>query len=231
MKTIGLIGGTSWKSSMEYYKLFNEMVNEKLGSYHSCKSLMYSVDFEEIQYFQHEGRWDEVASVLIDAAKRLERGGADFLLIGANTLHKVAGEIAKHINIPILYIVDAVAEEIKMSKLTKVGLLGTRFTMEQDFYSERLRKLHNIEVVVPKEEEIDVVHDVIYKELVHGKIVKESREKYLRIIDGLKSRGAEGIVLGCTEIPLLINQEHCDIPVFDSTYIHSKYAVELALMK
>lgn len=230
MKTIGLIGGTSWTSSMEYYRLFNEMVNRKLGSYHSCKCLMHSVDFEDIQRYQHEGRWDKIAEVMVDAAKRLEKGGADFVLIGANTLHKVADEITKHINIPILHIADAAAEEIKKNKLKSVGLLGTRFTMEQDFYRERLEKMHNIEVLVPNEEGINIVHSIIYNELVLGEIKDGSREKYLNVIDGLVSRGAEGIVLGCTEIPLLIKQEHCNIPVFDTTYIHSKHAVELALM-
>ena len=229
MKTIGLIGGTSWKSSLEYYKLLNEMTNKQLGSYHSCKSIMYSVDFEEVQKYQHEGNWEKVADIMIDAAVRLERGGADFILICANTLHKVAPEVERKINIPILHIADTTAEGIKAAAITKVGLLGTRFTMEEDFYKQRLMEHHNIETIIPEPEDIDVVHDVIFQELVFGTIREESREAYLKIIDRLMNKGAEGIVLGCTEIPLLISNEHCMLPLFDTTYLHADKAVKMAL--
>jgi aspartate racemase len=229
MKTIGLIGGTSWKSSMEYYKLLNEMVNEALGEYHSCKCIMYSVDFEEVQKYQHDGKWDKVADIMIDAAVRLEKGGADFILICANTLHKVSGEIEKRIGIPILHIADTTAQAIKSESITKVGLLGTKFTMEQDFYKGRLLQQHNIETIIPEQADIDIIHNVIFKELVFGTINEESRETYLQIIDKLMKSGAQGIVLGCTEIPLLINEEYCKVPIFDTTYLHVKQAVKLAL--
>lgn len=229
MKTIGLIGGTSWKSSMEYYKLLNEIVNQELGSYHSSKCIMYSVDFEEIQKYQHEGKWDKVAEIMIDAAMRLEKGGADFILICANTLHKVVSDIEKSIDIPILHIVDTTADAIKASSITKVGLLGTKFTMEQDFYKERLLWEHNIETIIPEPDDIDTIHEIIFKELVFGIVNEEAREAYLKIIEKLMSRGAQGIILGCTEIPLLINEENCKVPVFDTTYLHAEQAVKLAL--
>lgn len=229
MKTIGLIGGTSWKSSLEYYKLLNEMVNNELGAYHSCKCIMYSVDFEEIQRYQHEGKWDKVADIMVDAASSLKAGGADFVLICANTLHKVAEDIGERVNIPILHIADATAEDIKNKSISKVGLLGTRFTMEEEFYKERLLQKHNIEAIIPEKDDIDLIHEIIFKELVFGIIKEESRAIYVKIIEKLINKGAQGIILGCTEIPLLINEEHCDIPLFDTTYLHVKQAVKLAI--
>ena len=229
MKTIGMIGGTSWKSSLEYYKLLNEITNKQLGKYHSCKSIMFSVDFEEVQKYQHEGKWDKVADIMIDAAVRLERGGADFVLICANTLHKVAAEVEANINIPILHIADTTAEGIKAMSISKVGLLGTRFTMEEDFYKNRLMEHHSIETIIPEPEDVEIVHEIIFKELVFGTIKGKSREVYLKVIEKLASKGAEGIVLGCTEIPLLISSEHCKLPVFDTTCLHAEKAVKLAL--
>lgn len=229
MKTIGLIGGMSWESSLEYYRITNKIVKEKLGEPHSCKSIMYSVDFGEFEKLQHEGKWEVLTSKMIDVARKLEKAGADLILICTNTMHKMAKDVQKNIEVPLLHIADATAEEIKANNMNKVGLLGTKFTMEQDFYKGRLKEKHGIDVVIPNEKERELVHNVIYKELISGIIKEESREEFREIINNLKKNGAEGVILGCTEIPLLIKDKDSDIPVFDTTMLHAKKAVDLAL--
>jgi aspartate racemase len=229
MKTIGLIGGMSWESSLLYYKIINELVKEELGDLHSAKCLMYSVDFQEIKILQHEGKWDEATKIMIDIAKRLENGGADFIIICTNTMHKMAKEIEESVSIPLLHIADATANRIVNDGVKKVALLGTAFTMEQDFYKGRLIEEFNLEVIVPNEEERKIVHEIIYDELCRGIIKEESKEVYLKIIDSLIKQGAEAVILGCTEITLLITQENCNIPVYDTTRIHAESAVDFAL--
>ncbi len=230
MKTIGLIGGMSWESSAEYYRIINEEVNRRLGGVHSAKVILYSFDFAEIEELQHRGEWEKLTQVIIDAARRLENAGAEVLLICTNTMHKMFDQVQENVKIPMIHIADATAEEIKKKGLKKVGLLGTKFTMEGDFYRKRFEK-HGIETIIPSEDEREVIHRIIYDELVVGIIRDESRKKYLEIIENLKQLGAEGMVLGCTEIPLLIKQEHVDIPVFDTTRIHALKAVDFALQK
>ena len=229
MKTIGLIGGISWQSSTTYYQVINRKTNDLLGGSHSAKVLMYSVDFDEVSRMQHEGRWDDFQDLLIDVAKRLERGGADFFLICANTPHIVADAVASAVAIPLVHIGDAVGQAIKEAGFSKVGLLGTRFTMEEDFLKDRLREKFGIESIVPEKEDRDIVHSVIYNELVNGDIRDESRKEYLRIIDKLTAEGAEAIILGCTEIPLLIKPTDTEAPLFDTATIHAERAVDLAL--
>lgn len=229
MKTIGLIGGMSWESSLEYYRIINEAVKETLGGLHSAQCLMYSVDFEEIEALQHRDRWDELTDIMVDAALRLKRGGADFIVICTNTMHKMAAEMEKRAGIKVLHIAEVTGEEIRQRKLKTIGLLGTKFTMEQDFYKKIIKDKFHINVVIPNAMERGVVHDVIYNELCKGIIREESKEKYKEIIQHLVFQGAEGIILGCTEIPLLIQQDDCDVPVFDTTHIHALAAVELSL--
>ena len=229
MKTIGMIGGMSWESSIEYYRIINEAVKEKLGDLHSAKSLMYSVDFAEIEVLQREGRWQEATRAMVEAARSVEAGGADFLIICTNTMHKMADEVQKSIAIPLLHIADATAEAIKARGLQRVGLLGTRFTMEEDFYRGRLVEKHALEVLVPDAAEREIVHRIIYDELVLGRIVPASKAEYLRIIGGLAEAGAEGIILGCTEIGLLVSQADSRLPLFDTTRIHALAAVQYAL--
>ena len=229
MKTIGLLGGMSWESSIEYYRIINETVKKRLGGLHSAKSLMYSVDFAEIEKFQHMGDWEALTQSMIDAAKQIEKGGADLLVICTNTMHKMVPEISAAINIPLLHIADAAADAIKTQKLQIVGLLGTRFTMEGNFYRGKLEKDHGLKVLIPDDEGRESVHRIIYDELVQGVIREESRNVYLEVIAGLQSRGAEGVILGCTEIPLLIKQSDISIPIFDTTTIHAQAAVDWAL--
>ena len=229
MKIIGMIGGMSWESSAEYYKIINETVKEKLGGLHSAKCIMYSLNMSEINILQHENRWDEASLLVIDAAKRVERGGAEFIVICTNTIHKLAESVELAVNIPLLHIGDATAEAIKNQQLTKVGLLGTRFTMEQDFYKGRLKAIHGIDVVIPNDEDRDIIHDVIYNELCVGNINDVSREKFIEIINRLVEDGAEGIILGCTEIPLLIDEGNVEVPIFNTTRIHAEAAVDYAL--
>lgn len=229
MKTIGLIGGMSWESSLEYYRLINQMVKEKLGEPHSAKSIMYSVDFAEYEKLQHEGKWEELTEKMIDIGQRLEQAGSDLVLICTNTMHKMAPEVQNSIQIPLLHIADAAADEIKSQNIKKVGLLGTKFTMEEDFYKGRLKEKHNIDVIIPKQEKRDKVHKVIYQELISGIINDDSRREFQDIIKNLKARGAEGVILGCTEIPLLIKDKDSVIPVFDTTMLHARKAVEMAL--
>lgn len=229
MKTIGLIGGMSWESSIEYYRIINETVRAKLGGLHSAKSIMYSVDFAEIEVLQHQGKWDEAAELMIAAAKNVENGGADFVIICTNTMHKMADEVQKHIQIPLLHIADATAKTIKARGLRRIGLLGTKFSMEEDFYRGRLAEKHGLEVLIPTTEEREIVHRVIYDELCVGKIDRASKEQYISIMDRLVKNGAEGIILGCTEISLLVRDEDSHVPLFDTTNIHAVAAVEYAL--
>lgn len=229
MKTIGLIGGMSWESSIEYYRIINETAKEKLGGLHSAKSLMITVDFAEIEKLQHEGRWEDAAQILVKCAQDLERGGADFIVLCTNTMHKVADQIQANTKIPFLHIADATAEKIKSSGLQKIGLLGTRFTMEQDFYKGRLTKKYGLDVLIPNEDERELIHRVIYDELCLGVVKNDSRESYKKIMRSLVEQGAQGIILGCTEIELLIKQEDGSVPLFPTTTIHAVAAVEYAL--
>lgn len=229
MKTIGLIGGMSWESSLEYYRIINQAVHAKLGGFHSAKSLMVSVDFAEIETLQQQGRWSDSAQVLAGAAMSLEKGGADFVVLCTNTMHKVAGEIEARLNIPFLHIADATAQQIKDAGFHKVGLLGTRFTMKEDFYKSRLSQRYGLEVMVPNDSEQEIVHRVIYDELVRGEIRQASKVQYIEIIERLIQYGAEAVILGCTEIGLLIRNGDCQVPLFDTTRIHAEAAVEYAL--
>ena len=229
MKTLGLIGGMSWESSIEYYKLINEKTRELLGGHHSCQSLMYTVEFDEIVKLQHEGKWAELDIIMSDAAKKLEDGGADLIILCTNTMHLCTKAILKKISVPFLHIAEATGQEIIAQNLKKVGLLGTKFTMEKDFYKEVLRHKFDIEIVLPNEQEMERVHTIIYQELVHGVIKKKSREEYKNIIRRMEEEGAEGVILGCTEIPLLISGSDVNIPVFDTTKIHAEKAVEWLL--
>ena len=229
MKTIGLIGGMSWESSAEYYRLINTLVKERLGGLHSAKCVMISVDFAEIETLQREDRWAESAQALIAAAQGLERAGANLVVLCTNTMHKVADDIQTSIQIPFLHIADATAEQIKTQGLTTVGLLGTRFTMEQDFYVGRLTQRYGLRVLIPDSAEREMIHRVIYDELCLGDITAASKAQYLAVIDRLIERGAQGIILGCTEIGLLIQAEDCRVPVFDTTRLHAQAAVDLAL--
>ena len=229
MKTIGLIGGMSWESSIEYYRIINETAKEKLGGLHSAKSLMVTVDFAEIEKLQHEDRWDEAAQILIKCAQDLERGGADFIVLCTNTMHKLAPDIEANVGIPLLHIADATAQKIQAVGLKTIGLLGTRFTMEQDFYNGRLMDRFGLNVLVPGTEARAVVHEVIYEELCLGITRAESKARYVEIIAQLVAAGAEGIISGCTEIELLIQQADCPVPLFATTQIHAEAAVEYAL--
>ena len=231
MKTIGLIGGMSWESTAEYYRIINKAVNERLGGHHSAKLVMYSVDFDEIETLQHSGEWEDLTQLMIEAARSVERGGADFLLICTNTMHKMAGDVEGSVDIPLLHIADATADAIKAKGLHKVGLLGTRFTMEWDFYKGKLKDEHGIEVLIPGENDRDAIHTVIYDELCHGIVKRSSREMFEQVIETLISEGAQGIVLGCTELPLLIKQEDFETPIFDTTEIHALAAVDHALQE
>jgi aspartate racemase len=229
MKTIGLIGGMSWESSAVYYKIINQKVKALLGGVHSCQCLMYSVDFGEIAALQHAGNWTQLGERMADAAKRLERGGADFIVLCTNTMHKLADTIEASVSIPLLHIGDVTAEAIKGKSLNTVGLLGTKFTMEQDFLKGRLTDKYGIETIIPNAEQREIVHRIIYDELVKGVILESSRQEYLLIINDLVKRGAEGIILGCTEIGLLITNEFTDAILFDTTEIHAIKAVEYAI--
>ncbi len=231
MKTIGLIGGMSWESSIEYYRIINETAKEKLGGLHSAKSLMVTVDFAEIEKLQHENRWDEAAQILVRCAQDLERGGADFIVLCTNTMHKVADQIIAGVKIPFLHIADATAERIAAQGIKKIGLLGTRFTMEHDFYKGRLIQNFGLAVIIPNEKDREIVHRVIYEELVLGKIIGASREEYKRIMESLITNGAEGIILGCTEIEMLVKQDDSRVPLFPTTAIHAIAAVEKALQE
>ena len=229
MKTIGLIGGMSWESSLEYYRIINEVVKHRLGGTHSARSIMYSVNFDEIEKLQNSGEWDKLTTIMSDAALNLEKAGADFIVICTNTMHKTADQIQEKVKIPLLHIADPTAKRIKSVGINKIGLLGTKFTMEEKFYKDRLIQKHGLEVILPNENERQIIHDIIYKELVLGEIKEESRVKYKAIISNLKENGAEGVILGCTEIGLLIKKEDVKIPIFDTTELHAIAAVDFAL--
>lgn len=228
MKTIGLLGGMSWESTQTYYRLINEGVKNRLGGLHSAKMVLFSVDFAEIEALQQKGDWPATADILAGAALSVQKAGADFLVIGTNTMHKVAPEIEQAIGIPLLHIADATAQVLKKEGVTRVGLLGTRFTMEQAFYRERLEAA-GIDVLNPDESQRDEVHRVIYEELCQGEIKSDSRHTYLDIVSSLSERGAQAVILGCTEIGLLISQADTEVPLYDTTEIHAARAVELAL--
>ena len=228
MKTIGLIGGMSWESTQTYYRLINEGVKAELGGLHSAKLVLYSVDFAEIESLQHQGNWPATADILIHAAQALERAGADFIVICTNTMHKVAEQIEQAIRIPLLHIADATAAVLKLDAIKRIGLLGTRFTMEQTFYRERLEH-QGIQAIIPNEVQRERVHAVIYNELCLGKINNESKQDYLEIVRSLKDQGAEGVILGCTEIGLLIQRSDTDVTLYDTTEIHAQEAVKVAL--
>jgi len=229
MKTIGLIGGMSWESTADYYREINQGVKRALGGLHSARLALYSVDFAPMEQLQHAGDWKGAAAVLVDAARRVEVAGADFIVLCTNTMHKLADEISNAVDIPMLHIADATADELRRHGIRKVGLLGTAFTMEQDFYRGRLEQAHGLEVIVPAAGDRAIVHDIIYKELCLGRIEAASRAKYQRIISSLAEQGAQAVILGCTEIGLLISQHDTDVPLFDTTRIHARRAVELAL--
>ena len=224
MKTIGLLGGMSWESTLEYYRILNQLAQKELGGNHSCPCIIHSFDFHIIQSLQHAQDWEGLSIILSDASKKMENSGADMLIICTNTMHKLADKIKDHIQIPLIHITDAVASEIHKKRINKVGLLGTKFTMEEDFYKKKLQKDYHIECIIPSSSERSIIHYIIYNELVKGIFKKESKQQFKKIIENLKNRGTEGIILGCTEIPLLIKQKDCKIPIFDTTYIHAKAA-------
>ncbi|KMO39891.1 aspartate racemase [Methylobacterium tarhaniae] len=228
-KVIGLIGGMSWESSAEYYRIINETVRARLGGLRSARCLMWSFDFGEIEALQHAGRWDEATAELVSAARRLERGGADFVVICTNTMHRMADPVQAAIGLPLLHIADPTAERIRAAGLSRVGLLGTAFTMEQDFYKGRLAARHGLDVLVPGADDRAEVHRVIYEELVQGRALPASREAYRAVIARLVERGAEAVILGCTEIMLLVRPEDSPVPLFDTTALHAEAAVDLAL--
>ena len=223
MKTIGLIGGMSWESTVTYYQVINETIKERLGGFHSAKLLLYSVDFHEIEDCMSAGDWEKGAEILYDAAERLERGGADFIIICTNTWHKYADQIQQRVTVPILHVAEVTAAELLERKIRTVALLGTKYTMEQDFYKNKLIE-NGIRVIIPDESEREKINDIIFRELCLGVISEESKKEYLKIIDGLSEKGAEAIILGCTEIGLLVRQEDTEMPLFDTAYIHAKRA-------
>jgi aspartate racemase len=229
MKTIGLIGGMSWESSVDYYRIINEETRNILGGSHSSKCLMYSFDFHEIEELQNKNSWEELTEEMVLQADNLKKAGADFIVICTNTMHIMAPDIEKRTGLKVLHIADVTGEEIKRKSIGKVALLGTKFTMEGSFYKKVLKDKHNIDIVIPNDEDREVIHNIIYNELVRGIIKDDSRQKYIKIIDKLMDKGAEGVVLGCTEIPLLIKQKDVSIPIFNTTEIHSKAAVRYAI--
>lgn len=230
MKTIGLLGGMSWESTVTYYQIVNKAIKQELGGLHSAKVLLYSVDFAEIEKCQAEGDWERSGDILSEAAENLEKAGADFILICTNTMHKVVPQIQSRIGIPVIHIAEATVEELKCHEIARVALLGTKYTMTQDFYREKLEKA-GISVLIPDAQGIETVNNIIYKELCLGVISEESKEKLLRIIDSLAEQGAQGVILGCTEIGLLIRQKDTDLPVFDTTQIHALKAAKLSVEK
>ena len=229
MKTIGLLGGLSWESTQIYYRTINETVNQRLGGFHSAKCVLVSVDFSQIESLQHQNKWPELTEIMIDAAKRVERAGADFLLICTNTMHKMADEVQAAIGIDLLHIVDATAQQILDQKIKRTLLLGTKFTMEEPFYKDRLTQKFGIDVMVPGQEDRQLIHEIIYNELCRGEINQHSRKEIIEIIKDQINQGAQGIILGCTELPLLLSKNDISVPVFDTTRIHALAAVALAL--
>lgn len=229
MKTIGLIGGMSWESTLEYYRIMNQEVKDRLGGLHSAKILLYSVDFQEIEGMMSSGDWEGVGNRIKEAARTLEQGGAELLLICTNTIHKVAPKVQEAVTIELLHIASVTARESKRRGMKKLGLLGTAFTMEQEFYKDRLKQRHGIDVVIPDKDQRAEVHDIIFEELCLGKIRYESKRRMQDIIDGMVAKGAEGIILGCTELPLLVKQEEVKVPLLDTASLHARAAVDAAL--
>jgi aspartate racemase len=229
MKTIGLIGGMSWESTVPYYQVINRVVGKRLGGLHSAKVALYSVDFDEIEKLQHAGQWDRSGEVLADAARAVRRAGADVIVLCTNTMHKVAAQIEAAVDVPLLHIADATAERVKAAGLSRIGLLGTRFTMEEDFYRGRLERRHGLEVLTPPADGRAQVHGVIYGELCLGHVRGESRSAFQRVVRDLVAREAQGVILGCTEIGLLLRQEDAAVPLFDTATIHAEAAAEYAL--
>ncbi|MBR9986392.1 MAG: aspartate/glutamate racemase family protein [Desulfosarcina sp.] len=229
MKTIGMIGGMSWESTLVYYRVVNETVRERLGGLHSAKSILYSVDFAEIEALQHAGQWDAAQSILVQAAQSLVRAGADLVIICTNTMHKLADGVAASITVPLLHIADPTAEAVLAAGINTVALLGTRFTMEEDFYRKRLEDRYGLRVLIPDAVQRRTVHDIIYTELCLGRIRESSRQAYVRIIEDLVARGVRGIILGCTEVGLLVRADGCPVPVFDTARLHAEAAVAAAL--
>lgn len=229
MKTIGMIGGMSWESTAEYYRLINEKIHLRLGGNHSAKIVLYSFDFAEIEDLQHKGRWGELDRLMVWSGRLLEKAGADFIVLCTNTMHKSVPAMEQELRIPVLHIADVTGEKIIGSGIKKAGLLGTRFTMEDDFYRNRLMDRFNIEVIIPEKDEREIIHKVIYDELVTGKIWEPSKAAFLEVIENLGKKGAGGVILGCTEIPLLVKQHDTRLPLFDTTMIHAEAAVEMAL--
>lgn len=230
MKTIGLIGGMSWESTIPYYRIINETVKEKLGGLHSARCILYSVEFAEIEALQLSGDWEKSGEILGDAAQKLQEAGADFIVICTNTMHKVAPQVQSMITVPLLHIAEVTAEELEKNKINKVALLGTSYTMKQDFYKEKLIE-KGIEVLIPEEKDIAFINDVIFKELCLGSIRPDSKREFLRIIKEISLKGAQGVILGCTEIGLLVKQEDTDVPLFDTTFIHARMAALAALQQ
>ena len=229
MKIIGLLGGMSWESTVPYYEVINRTVGERLGGLHSGKIILYSVDFEEIEKLQHAAQWTEAGEILVTAAAKLENAGADFLVLCTNTMHKVASQIEARVRIPLLHIADPTAQAVHRCGFRKVGLLGTRFTMEQDFYKARLQIKHKLQVLVPSTPDMEIVHRVIYQELCLGKVVEESRSEYRRIASSLIKQGAQGIILGCTEVSMLLRDSDAEVPLFDTAALHARTAALIAL--
>ena len=229
MKTAGLIGGMSWESTVPYYRIINRVVGETLGGLHCAKMVVYSVDFEEIELLQHAGRWTEAGEILVAAGRAVQRAGADFLVLCTNTMHKVAPQLEAAVDLPLLHIADATATRVKAAGSRRVGLLGTKFTMEEDFYRGRLERAHGLEVLVPGPEQRETVHRVIYEELCRGKVLDESRLQYQQIVGDLVVRGAEGVILGCTEIGLLLGPRDAGVPLFDTAQIHAEAAARYCL--
>lgn len=231
VKTLGLIGGMSWESTVPYYREINQAVRAQLGGLHSAKLILYSMDFAEVEHLQATGQWEAAGALLADVAQKLETAGADALVLCTNTMHKVAGAIASAVHIPLLHIADPTAEAIKQSGFNTVGLLGTRFTMEQDFYRSRLEKDHGLTVLTPPQADRDLVHQIIYEELCLGEVRDASRETYLRVIHDLQTQGAQAIILGCTEIALLVQAQHTPLPLFDTTALHARSAAQWAMSR
>ena len=229
MQVIGLIGGMSWNSTLEYYRIINESFTRRLGGLHSARLVLYNLDFDDIQRAQHEGHWDDLTSVLVDAGNAVKRAGADFLVICTNTMHKVTDDLEEKVGLPVLHIVDVTGDAIREQRLHRIGLLGTRFVMTEPFYQERLRDRFALEVFVPGEDDIDTIHQIIYNELCEGKIKASSRRVCADIMSRLVDEGAEGIVLGCTELPLLVQPSDIRAPIFDTIRLHAEAAVNLAL--
>ncbi|MHA2392103.1 MAG: aspartate/glutamate racemase family protein [Promethearchaeota archaeon] len=229
LKLLGLIGGMNWKNTIEYYEVINQMVNDRLGNWNSARILLYSVNFEEILLFQSNNEWDKLEKIFTNISMKLEQAKCSALVICSNTMHKIADQIQKEINIPLINVIDETAKEIRKKHINTIGLLGTKFTMENDFYIGKLRNIYHLNPLTPLENDRNYIHQAIYDEFARGLFLKQTKAKFLEIIDNLKERGSEGIILGCTEIPLLIKQEDVDIPFFNTLEIHLKSAVEFCL--